>query len=177
MIEIYSTICAAIGGRDGMDGGRGFWMQYPINRIHYYFFAPSLLGPFGGAFGWDKNIFRIYYNDRNLFHHLCHHWGAGRDGWRQGILDVVSYKQNTLFFSLLHCWARLAGHLGGIKIYLGSTIMIKIYSTICAAIGGRDWMDGGRGFWMQQSINRIHYLFLLLRCWACLAGVLGREKI
>jgi len=46
------------------------------------------------------------------------------------------------------CWARLVGHLGGIKIYLGSIIMIEIYSTICAAIGGRDGMDGGRGFWM-----------------------------
>jgi hypothetical protein len=34
------------------------FIEYIIN------FGAGLLGPFGGVFGWDKNIFGIYYNGR-----------------------------------------------------------------------------------------------------------------
>ena len=46
------------------------------------------------------------------------------------------------------CWARLAGVSGRIKMPLGSSILIIIYSTISATIGGRDGMDGGESQWM-----------------------------
>jgi hypothetical protein len=49
--------------------------------------ASSLLCSFGGAFGWDKIVFRIYYTSNHLIYHLIGHWGAGRDGWRWGTLD------------------------------------------------------------------------------------------
>jgi len=42
----------------------------------------------------------------------------------------------------------LAGVSGGEKIHLGSSILIKIYPTLSAAIGGRNWMDGERAYWM-----------------------------
>ena len=45
--------------------------------------------------------------------------------------------------------AHLAGVLGGEFFYLGSSIMIKIYPTLSAAIGGRDGMDGSRAYWMM----------------------------
>jgi hypothetical protein len=53
------------------------------------------------------------------------------------------------------CWGLLLavgpvwrGFRGGVELYLGSIIMIEIYSTLSAAIGGRDGMDGGRVLWM-----------------------------
>ena len=39
------------------------------------------------------------------------------------------------------CWAQLAAVLGGVKLYYGSTILIKNYPTPSAAIGGWDGVD------------------------------------
>ena len=39
----------------------------------------SLLGAFGRGFGQGKNIFRVYYNNKNLSCPFPGHWGAGRD--------------------------------------------------------------------------------------------------
>jgi hypothetical protein len=47
-----------------------------------------------------------------------------------------------------HCWTHLAGVSGEEILYLGSSILIKIYPTLSAAIWGRDWMDGGKPNWM-----------------------------
>ena len=47
------------------------------------------------------------------------------------------------------CCAHLAGVSGGEFFYLGSSIIIKFYSTFSTAIGGRDGMDGGRTYWMM----------------------------
>jgi hypothetical protein len=47
------------------------------------------------------------------------------------------------------CCEHLAGISGGEIFYLGSSIMIKIYPTLSAAIGGRDGMDGSRAYWMM----------------------------
>ena len=47
-----------------------------------------------------------------------------------------------------HCWAHLAGISGGVKIYLGPSILIKIIPPLSAAIGGQDGMDGSRAYWM-----------------------------
>ena len=44
-----------------------------------------------------------------------------------------------------HCWAHLAGISGGVKIYLGPSILIKIIPPLSAAIGGQDGMDGSKG--------------------------------
>ena len=46
--------------------------------------------------------------------------------------------------ALPRCWVQLAGVSGEEKMYLGSSIMIKIYPTLSLAIGGRDGMDGSR---------------------------------
>jgi len=43
--------------------------------------------------------------------------------------------------ALPHCWAHLAGVSGGVKLYSGSIIIIKIYPALTAAVGGRDGMD------------------------------------
>ena len=56
--------------------------------------------------------------------------------------------------ALIHCWVHLAGVLGGEKMYLGSTVIIKIYPAFSLAIGGRDGMDGSRGHWMTHSNYR-----------------------
>ena len=52
----------------------------------------SLLGAIGGCFGRGKNIFRVWYNNRNLSRHFPGHPGAGWDGWQETHLDDVSYK-------------------------------------------------------------------------------------
>jgi hypothetical protein len=46
------------------------------------------------------------------------------------------------------CWAQLAGVSVGGKTYLGSRLIIIIYSPLSAAIGARDGMDGGRANWI-----------------------------
>ena len=38
-------------------------------------------------------------------------------------------------------WAQLAAVLGGVKLYYGSSILIKNYPTLSAAIGGWDGVD------------------------------------
>jgi hypothetical protein len=45
--------------------------------------------------------------------------------------------------ALIHCWVHLAGVSGGVKLYSGFSIIIKIYPALSLAIGGRDGMDGG----------------------------------
>jgi len=55
-----------------------------------------------------------------------------------------------------HHWAQLAGILGGEKIYLGSGIIVIKYPALSAAIRGRDWMDGGRAFWMMFHFGKCH---------------------
>ena len=47
-----------------------------------------------------------------------------------------------------HCWVHLVGVSGGQKIYLGSSIIIKNYPALSAAMGGQDGMDGSRAHWM-----------------------------
>ena len=42
------------------------------------------------------------------------------------------------------CWARLAGFSGGLKLYSGSIIIIKIYPTLVAAVGAQEGMDCSR---------------------------------
>ena len=42
------------------------------------------------------------------------------------------------------CWVQLAGVLGEEKMYLGSSIIMKIYAALSLAIGGQDRMDGSR---------------------------------
>ena len=37
LIIIYPALSAAIGGRDGMDGGRAFWMTFPFLEAIKYF--------------------------------------------------------------------------------------------------------------------------------------------
>jgi len=58
---------------------------------------------------------------------------------------------------LPRCWAHLAGVSAGEKIYLRSSLTMKIYPTVSLAIGGRDGMDGRRRLWMTCSIYRIRH--------------------
>ena len=51
--------------------------------------------------------------------------------------------------ALPHCWAHLAGVLGGVKLYSAPIIIIKISLALSAAVGGQDWMDGSRRLWMM----------------------------
>ena len=44
--------------------------------------------------------------------------------------------------------------MGGVKLYLESIIIIRNYSALSAAVGGRDGMDCSRRVWMTCSINR-----------------------
>jgi len=59
--------------------------------------------------------------------------------------------------ALPRCWALLAGVSGGIKLYLGFIIIIKIYPTLSTAVGGQDGMDCSRCLWMTCSIIRTHH--------------------
>jgi hypothetical protein len=59
--------------------------------------------------------------------------------------------------ALPRCWAHLAGVSGGVKLYSGSIIIIKIYPALSTAIGGRDGMDCSRRLWMTCSINRTRH--------------------
>ena len=54
--------------------------------------AYSLLGAIGGCFGRGKNIFRVWYNNKNISRPFPCHWGAGRDGLQRGTLDDVFYN-------------------------------------------------------------------------------------
>ena len=48
------------------------------------------------------------------------------------------------------------GVSGGEKLYLGSIVLEINYPAFCAAIRGQDGVDGGGGYWMSFSIDRIH---------------------
>ena len=50
----------------------------------------SLLGSFGGSFGWAKNVFRFQDSNKILSRPYLHHQGAGQGGWEQLHLDVAS---------------------------------------------------------------------------------------
>ena len=69
----------------GIPVGRGYVNITRIDVGGTY----SLLGAFGRGFGQGKNIFRVYYNNKNLSCPFPGHWRAGRDGWRWGTLDDV----------------------------------------------------------------------------------------
>jgi hypothetical protein len=53
--------------------------------------AYSLLGTFGGGFGWGKIITRVYCNNKNLSRPFHHRWGAAWDGLQQTPLDGMFY--------------------------------------------------------------------------------------
>ncbi len=68
-VIIYPALSAAIRGRDGMDGGRAFWMTFYFWKSIKIDVAGSgmLLGAFGGDFGWEilylgSSIFVIIYS-------------------------------------------------------------------------------------------------------------------
>ena len=65
-------------------------------------------------------------------------------------------------WALPRCWVHLAGVSGGEKIYLVSTIIMKIYPAVSLTIGGWDGMDGRRRIWMTCSIYRTHHQSLHL---------------
>ena len=46
--------------------------------------------------------------------------------------------------ALPHCWVQLVGVSSEEKMYLGSSIIVKIYPALSLAIGGQDGMDGSR---------------------------------
>jgi hypothetical protein len=56
--------------------------------------------------------------------------------------------------ALPRCWVHLAGVSGGVKLHLGSIIIIKINPALSVTIGGQDGMDGSRRVWMTCSIYR-----------------------
>ena len=103
-----------------------------------------------------KNIFRVYYINKDLSRPFRSHRGAGWGGFKQVHLDDVD--GHLLYWeapSVLilgwppRCWARLAGVLNGKNIYSGSTMLIKNYPALSAAIGGWDRVDGRRCSWMR----------------------------
>jgi hypothetical protein len=58
---------------------------------------PSLpLGTFGGGFGWGKNIFRVYSNNKNLSFPFCSHLEAGWGGCEWVHLDDLVLFGKTL---------------------------------------------------------------------------------
>jgi hypothetical protein len=94
IIKIYPAFSTAIGGRDGMDGGGGHWMTHSNYRTRHHSCSPgasSLLGAFGGLFGWGKIVFSAYYNYKNLSRPFHCHWEAGWDGLQQAHLDDIFY--------------------------------------------------------------------------------------
>jgi hypothetical protein len=44
-----------------------------------------------------------------------------------------------------HCWAPVSG---GVEMYSGSSIIIKIYPALSTAIRGRDGVDVSKCIWM-----------------------------
>ena len=58
---------------------------------------------------------------------------------------------------LTRCWAQLAGVLGGEKISLGSSIIIKNYPALSLVNGRWDGMDAGGAQWMTYSIYSTHH--------------------
>jgi len=76
---------------------------------------------------------------------------AGRVGGnsvRAGICKYVQTSPELMLGVLIHCWAHLAGVLGGGKMYSGSRIIIKIYPALSLAIAGRGGVDGSGALWM-----------------------------
>ena len=59
--------------------------------------------------------------------------------------------------ALAHCWAHLVGVLGGVKLYSGYIIIVKIYPALSTAVGGWDRMDCRRPLWMTLFIYRTHH--------------------
>jgi hypothetical protein len=74
---------------------------------------PSLpLGTFGGGFGWGKNIFRVYSNNKNLSFPFCSHLGVGWGGCEWVHLDdLVLFGKTLLDFVQAALWASLCSNL------------------------------------------------------------------
>jgi hypothetical protein len=80
-----------------------------------------------------------------------------------------------------HCWARRGWKKVYYKMYLGSITLMKTYTALFAAIGGRDGMDAGGVHQMMCAIYGTHqpsgaghshwaYFFIAIYIYICIGG-------
>ena len=62
-----------------------------------------------------------------------------------------------------HYWVHLAWVSDGEKMYLGPSILIKIYPTLSATIRGQDWVDACRAYWMTLPFWEASNIFQIRR--------------
>ena len=110
------------GGESGW--GRGMQTHVNITRMDAGG-AYSLLGAFGGGFGWGKNTFRVSYDNKNISRPFPCHWGAGWDGWQWGTLDdvliighVINHWLSRRFLAVGFIWRGFRVGIGIILIEL-----------------------------------------------------------
>jgi hypothetical protein len=89
---------------------------------------------------------------------------AGGNSGRAGSCKHVQTSPDLMLGAPPHCWAHLAGVSGREKTYLGSWMIINIYPTLSAAIGGQDGVDAGGALWMTCSNYRTCHLLWLSGC-------------
>ena len=65
------------------------------------------------------------------------------------MLPFWEASPELMLWAPTHFWLHLVGVLGEEKIYLGSSIIMKIYPTVSLVIRGWDGVDGGRPQWMM----------------------------
>ena len=74
---------------------------------------------------------------------------AGGNSVRAGACKHMQTSPDLMLGLPPHCWGCLAGVLDRKKIYSGSTVLIKIYPALSAAIRGREGVDCSRRIRMR----------------------------
>ena len=129
---------------------------------------------FGGDFGWGQYIFRVYYANKNLSCPFHSHGGVGQGGWQEVRLDEAAshlpYWEASpdLVLGCPLCWSQLVVVSGGIKLYYGSSILIKIHPALSAATGGWDGVDAKQ---MHLDVARLHLPF-----WETSPGLISQRR-
>ena len=135
-----------------------------IGKHHQFWCWAHILavGHVWQGFGWGKYIFRVYYANKNLSHPFRSHRGAGQGGWQEVRLDDTAFPP-SLLGNITRFGARVpsllgtvSGCFGWVKLYYGSSILIKNYPTPSAAIGGWDGVDANQ---THLDVARLHLPF------------------
>jgi hypothetical protein len=80
LMIIYPTISGPIGGQEGVDASEQLWMSFPFWEASPELVLGLLLVHLAGVLHWEKNIFLVYYNNKELSCPYPGHLGVGWGG-------------------------------------------------------------------------------------------------
>ena len=123
--------------------------------------ASSLLGAFGGGFGWGKNIIRVYYTNKEYSRLFRDHWGAGWGGWQRAVLDDTSFLGSITRIDVGAASSLLGAFGGGFG--QGKNVIRVYYTNKEYSHLFRDHWGAGWGGWQRAVLDDASFLGSITR--------------